>query len=553
MNFPKSAVALAVMLACSSASALQEIPLDPSPPTVGTSASGVQAQAQVTPLADVELGHASAGFALDPILRKAFVTNFGSGTLSVIDVDTYETTTVPVGPNPRRLVYSAALHRVYIVNDVTPGIVTVFDAEAGAVMATIPVGSRPRNIASNFRDGEVYVSNFNSNTMSVIATATNEVVATVSVGSQPFMGEVDPTHGFVYVVSQLDRVVDVIDTATKQVVARVNTGNQPNGATVDPRSGKVYVNNTLDQSITVIDPLNNVVKTVTGIGAGSTFGTISTVYRRYYLPNALDHTVTILDTDTDEIVRHVPVGASPQQVTSDTGGGDLYIVNRISNTVSIMDLRTEKVTQTVDVGVNPWRVYLGLGKAFALNENGAAHDTISVFSLARTLAGTALADGWYHAGFDHYFHSPHSSENRLLSDGLFGSAWDRTYDIFRVWTADAPGRVGVCRFLNASFGEKSSHVYVAAGAECEALKAGNVWQFEEVSYYVEPPDAQGNCRSGTVPLYRSYNNGMGGAPNHHVTGDRAKRDALVGSGWIAEGSGPDVIAACGPSLRGDEL
>lgn len=553
MNFRRSAVALAVMLMCSSASALQEIPLDPSPPTVGTSASGAQAQAQVTPLADVELGHASAGFALDPTLRKAFVTNFGSGTLSVIDVDTYETTIVPVGPNPRRLVYSTALGRVYIVNDVTPGVVTVFDATAGAVVATIPVGARPRNIAADFKNGEVYVSNFDSNTMSVIATATNEVTATVPVGSRPFMGEVDRVRGLVYVVSQLDRVVDIIDAKTKTVFARVNTGNQPSAATVDPRSGKVYVNNTLDQSITVIDPDNNVVKTVDGTGAGSTFGLVSTVYRRYYLPNALDNTVTILDTDTDQIVRHVPVGASPQQVNNDSSGGDLYVVNRVSNSVSIIDLRTEKVTGTVEVGVNPWRVYLGLGRAFALNENGAAHDTMSVFTLANTLAGTTLADGWHHTGFDHHFHSAHSSENRLLNDGFYGNAWERTYDVFRVWTTEAPGRVGVCRLLNSSFGEKSSHVYVAAGPECEALKAGNVWQFEEVSYFVELPDAQGDCRSDTVPLYRSYNNGMGGAPNHHVTGNRAKRDAVVGSGWIAEGAGPDVVAACGPSLRGDEL
>ncbi len=556
MNARRSALAaaIAIAIACSSTYALEQTPSNPIlPDTLPSASPGVKAQAAAEHIADIEIGHLSAGFGLDPALRKVFVTNYGSGTLSSIDVDTRQVTTFDVGRNPRRMSYNAALQRAYIVNDTTPGTVTVFDTKEGRVLATVPVGDRPRNIAADFQRGEVYVSNFHSNTMSVIATATNEVVATFSVGSQPFMGEVDGTRGFVYVLSQIDRVMHVIDTQRRQVVAQVNTGTQPNGATVDGRTGKVYVNNTLDRSITIVDPVAKTVKMVPGIGAGSTFGTISTVFKRYYLPNATDHTVTILDTDTDEIVKTVPVGASPQQVTADSNDGDLYVVNRLSNSVTILDQRSETVTGTVPTGINPWRVYTGLGLVFALNENGSARDSVTIVSQADTLAGTTLATEWYHPYFDHYFHSANGIENRLLNDGIYGNAWKRTFDVFRVWTTAGPGRVGVCRFFNDSFGDMSSHVYVLEGEECDLLKAGNEWKFEEIAYYVEAPYADGACRAGTMPIYRAYNNGMSGAPNHIITASKTKRDGLVSAGWVAEGHGEDHVAACVPSPRGDEF
>jgi len=53
------------------------------------------------------------------------------------------------------------------------------------------------------------------------------------------------------------------------------------------------------------------------------------------------------------------------------------------------------------------------------------------------------------------------------------------------------------------------------------------------------PDAAGNCRGGTVPLYRLYNDGKTGAPNHRYTTSLAVRAEMVAQGWIPEGSGND--------------
>jgi YVTN family beta-propeller protein len=551
MNLKKTILAASLALVLAPAHAFVEVPIVSNPPEAP--ARVVPPKVEVTKIGDVTLGHGSAGIAVDPVSRKAFVTNYTSGTLTIVDLDSLLAQEYPVGDNPRRLAHNANLKRTYIVNDTAPGKVTVFDAKANQVMAEIPVGNRPRSIAADFAYGEVYVANLDSNTVTVIDTESNTIVAEVLVGSSPFMGGVDRVRGRIYAVSQVDRTVHVIDQATKQILARLDTLRSPGDATVDQRTGKVYVNSALDNVVQVMDPDTLQFTKQIAVGSDTTFGSISDIYHRYYLPSQSDYTVTVIDVDTDEIVNTVTTGASPQQVAIEGGDGNYYVVNRVGNSVSVFDSRDDRLLTTYDVGVNPWRIAVGADKILVLNENGGLQDSVSMAAEVNTLAGTTAVTEWYNADLDHYFHSSGGRENRLLGDGIFGNAWDRTYEFFRVWTDEGPNRVQVCRFFTTAFGAKSSHFYTASPSECGALQSGGDWQFEAMAYYVELPDATGACRTGTVPVFRLYNNGIGGAPNHRFTASDAKRKAMLDKGWLSEGSGESGVAACVPSLGGNEL
>jgi YVTN family beta-propeller protein len=71
-----------------------------------------------------------------------------------------------------------------------------------------------------------YVTNAGDNTVSVIDTATNppSVVATVPVGSNPGEVAVAPDGKYAYVVDTLASRVSVIDTATNKVVGTPDPG-----------------------------------------------------------------------------------------------------------------------------------------------------------------------------------------------------------------------------------------------------------------------------------------------------------------------------------------
>ena len=52
------------------------------------------------------------------------------------------------------------------------------------------------------------------------------------------------------------------------------------------------------------------------------------------------------------------------------------------------------------------------------------------------------------------------------------------------------------------------------------------------------------CAIGTVPLYRLYNNGQGGAPNHRFAVDPTVRTSMIAAQWTPEDNGADGVLAC---------
>ena len=101
----------------------------------------------------------------------AYVTNGGSGTVSVYDVVNVRVDReIPVGQNPTAVAANPARNEVYVVNSGTPGgqgSVAVINTENNSVAATIPVHKQPVAIALDPRGDLAYVVNSGSNSISV--------------------------------------------------------------------------------------------------------------------------------------------------------------------------------------------------------------------------------------------------------------------------------------------------------------------------------------------------------------------------------------------------
>jgi len=159
---------------------------------------------------------------------------------------------------------------------------------------------------------------------------------------------------------------------------------------------------------------------------------------------------------------------------------------------------------------------------------------------------SATAVEFFHAAFDHYFITADVAEIALLEDGAI-PGWTKTGYAFSVATDGSTENVPVCRFFSVAFAPKSTHFYTPYKSECEQLKAGSAWAYESVAFYLRLPSDSGTCPAGTAAIYRLYNNGMGGAPNHRYTGSPQVLDAMLSQGWIAEGSAATRVFACGPA------
>jgi hypothetical protein len=153
---------------------------------------------------------------------------------------------------------------------------------------------------------------------------------------------------------------------------------------------------------------------------------------------------------------------------------------------------------------------------------------------------------YYHAAFDHYFITAIPEEIKLLDKGVF-LGWTRTGLKFKAYAAEAIGTSPVCRFFTTAFAPKSSNFHTPFASECAALQANPDWLLESDSaFYIALPAVDGSCSNGLTPVYRLYNRGQGGAPNHRYTTDITARARMIAQGWIVEGLGAYAVEMCSP-------
>jgi hypothetical protein len=170
---------------------------------------------------------------------------------------------------------------------------------------------------------------------------------------------------------------------------------------------------------------------------------------------------------------------------------------------------------------------------------------LAVAPIANAQVVTAVE--YYNASLNHYFVTVLHNEVDILDDGGLGGAWKRTGYTFDVWSAPGSGRSPICRYFSEKF---DTHFY-GRPEECDVLATDPGytpdWKFEAWVFYLQVPAAANpSCGSGATTLYRLYNNGQGGGPNHRYTTSTAVVASMHAQGWISEGVGPEAISACLP-------
>jgi YVTN family beta-propeller protein len=107
--------------------------------------------------------------------------------------------------------------------------VTVIDTRTDKVIATVPVGERPRGIRLS-PDGEsLYLALGDEDHIGAVDTTTLRVTAKIPAGTDPETFDVSPDGKRLYVSNEDANTASVIDLDTRQIIATVPVGVEPEG------------------------------------------------------------------------------------------------------------------------------------------------------------------------------------------------------------------------------------------------------------------------------------------------------------------------------------
>lgn len=277
----------------------------------------------------------------------AYVTNEISGDLSIIDGRTLKVVaTVPLGRRPRGIVASPDGRYLYIALSGSPiegppgkrqgpepppdksadGI-GVFDIASRSVSRVIRGVSDPEKLAVS-RDGHrLYVASEDSGNAVVIDVASGRTLASIPVGSEPEGVRVTPNGRFVYFTSESANQVSVVDAATNQLVKQFAVGQRPRSIAFTPTGSTAYVPGEFDASVTVVNARTE------------------TPVKTFYLkPSAIFQPAT--------------GAARPMDMLVSPNGRWLYVSTGRGGAVVEVNLKTDEIARVAMTGIRPWTIAL---------------------------------------------------------------------------------------------------------------------------------------------------------------------------------------------------
>ncbi len=169
-----------------------------------------------------------------------------------------QTATPPPTPSASPTVGSHIV-RAYVSN-FDSGSVSVVDLSVQRTVATIEVGGGPIGVAASANGRYLYAANFRSAEVDVIATSSNSLVARITTGGSPNRIALTPDGelGFV-TLTDSDRVA-VIDLATQTLASLIDVAPQPEGIAISADGGRVFVTHFGAPVITMIDAEAGIVR-----------------------------------------------------------------------------------------------------------------------------------------------------------------------------------------------------------------------------------------------------------------------------------------------------
>ena len=225
--------------------------------------------------------------------------------------------------------------------------VAVPPSVASAATPTIPVGSGPRMFALDQSKHLLFVTNYWSNTVSVVDSNTDQVLSTIAVDSGPHGIAVDGNKGLVVVVNNLSNSVSIIDESSLAVVAHAYISDTVWGVAIDSIRGVAYVT-TVGGQLYIINEINGGIIRSVAIGNQANFVAVDSVTHRYYASNFGDNSVSVLSGDTDTVVDRIAV-TQPQGVDVDSAAGKLYVSSADGN-IYVFDTSSDSLVAKVLVG-----------------------------------------------------------------------------------------------------------------------------------------------------------------------------------------------------------
>jgi YVTN family beta-propeller protein len=296
------------------------------------------------------------------------------------------------------------------VSNERSGTISFVESESRAVVATIPVGKRPRGIHASPDGKSVFValsgtpisgpppldaqrnpvfqkedpanSDHAADGIGIIDVRLRKLVRVIPSGSDPEQFAVSGDGKRLYISNEDVGLASVVNVADGAVISTIHVKEEPEGVALSPDGERIFITCETHGEVCVVDARDYhqigqfVVpgrpRNVAFLADGS----------RAFVPSESKGAIHVIDTatfKTDQVIS-LPKGSRPMDLLLVPEVNRLFVSNGRAGTVSVIDTTDLKVRKTIGVGKRPWGMALGPDQRYIYVGNGPSND-ISIINV----------------------------------------------------------------------------------------------------------------------------------------------------------------------------
>ena len=287
--------------------------------------------------------------------------------------------------------------RAYVSNEDGES-VTVIDTKRAEVIATIPVGKRPRGLKLNRNGSLLYVAvsglpkcppsvpdaecaklkrDLQADGVAVIDTATLKLTRLLKGGSDPEQFDLDADGRRLFISNEDSAQVSVLDVASGALEASIPVGHEPEGVGLSPNGRWVLITNETDNSVSIVDASSLKVLRTVSVGMRPRGLAFTPDSATAYISGESDaslYRVAVPQGEPATRVLQLRREARPMAVVLDAAHNRTYVSTGRGGTVAVVALDGPKLVAEIAVVARPWGLALSRDGRRLFTANGPSND-----------------------------------------------------------------------------------------------------------------------------------------------------------------------------------
>ena len=305
---------------------------------------------------------------------QIFVSNEKSGDLTVINGGDFKVmATIPVGRRPRGIHASPDGRTVYVALSGTP-----IEPPPKLDASGNPIFEKGHD-----DDADTAKADKSADGIGLVDVAQGKFLRKIPAGSDPEQFCLSPDGKRIYISNEDVGVATVLDAVTGKIVTFVPVSREPEGAGARPDGKVFYVTCETAGDIFAIDA--NTCKVIGRIQVHPRPRSVDFLPdgSRAFVPSESVGELNVIDTAAQKLVKVIalPKGSRPMTVKVAPDGKKVYVSTGRAGTVCVIDANTYEVLNTIPVGKRPWGITFSPDGKYLFTANGPSDD-VSVVDLA---------------------------------------------------------------------------------------------------------------------------------------------------------------------------